>query len=70
MDILIDIKHSTVSDAGSCNFCSQGKLTPSGNNLWYPYEKVTIIQSNKGGIKANICNSCLEELIISYDESQ
>lgn len=70
MNSRISITHNSVINAGSCNFCDQGKLTPSGNNLSYPYKKVTIIQSDRGGIRANICNSCLEELIISYDENQ
>jgi hypothetical protein len=70
MSNMIKIGHNTVRNAGSCNFCDQGVLHPSGNNLIYPYEKVTTIESPKGGIRANICNYCLEDLIISYDGSQ
>ena len=68
---MIDIKISDVRKAGSCGFCKEGTLTPSGTNLKYPYNKVTVLETEKnssgGGIRVNICNTCLEEVICSYE---
>lgn len=54
---------------GSCNFCSRGKIRDSGlrppnaNIIEYPYDTVTTFCSdNGGGLKASICDDCLEEL--------
>ena len=48
----------------SCNFCDKGKLDPNSHAaLIYPYKHVTIFCSESGGgIKASICDDCLDEL--------
>ena len=47
------------SDAGSCNFCSRGKIAPNRSKLVYPYEEVyTIEDGSRNGLKASICVDC------------
>jgi len=55
--------------AGSCNFCSRGKIRdiglrpPNANIIVYPNKEVTVLcNENGGGLKACICDDCLEEL--------
>lgn len=51
------------SSGGSCNFCSRGVFTHSGITLLYPYAMVTVFCNEKGGgLKASICDDCLDEL--------
>jgi len=53
---------------GSCNFCDRGEIRESGSrypnaNLEYPYTEVTTFCNEKGGgLKASICDDCLDEL--------
>lgn len=50
-------------DCTSCNFCQKGELNGYHNNLIYPYENVfTFIMSTGSGLKASICEDCLNEL--------
>jgi len=50
-----------ISNRGnSCNFCSRGVLTPSGNSLTYPYNRVYEIQGT--GISVRFCPQCLIQL--------
>lgn len=61
----MDVKKENVRlDIVSCNFCDGGTLNESGMGLVFPYEYVfTFKRSNGGGIKASICQNCLDELI-------
>ena len=62
---MIKVETVTVRDQGSCNFCKRGILTNSGTNMVYPYSTVHQISNNKGGgIKANLCDDCLNVLIM------
>ena len=48
---------------GSCNFCKRGELVPSLSLMTYPYNEVTTFCDERGGgLKASICDDCLEEL--------
>ena len=50
-------------DSASCNFCQKGELNKRGSSLIYPYEKVVTFNRCKGsGLKASICEECLDEL--------
>ncbi|MNJ90252.1 hypothetical protein D3C87_78470 [compost metagenome] len=56
----MEAKFGNVRSLGSCNFCNRGKLTASGYDLIYPYDKVYEIEGN--AIKVRICSDCIEQL--------
>ncbi len=69
----MDIKKATVNAAGSCNFCDRSKLSRFSDSLVYEYNNVYTIQSSArrgGGLKANICIKCANELSIKVDVDQ
>ena len=51
---------------GPCNFCNKGELTKSGDRLKYPYKEVTNFSKEGSGLSANICDDCMEELVIKH----
>lgn len=59
------VERLNISNGGSCNFCSRGKLsTTTHAALDYPYTKTTSFHNdNGGGLKAYICDDCLDELV-------
>lgn len=57
------VEHGTRIDLSSCNFCS-GSLSSNGLGLEYNYTEVTTFTSdNSSGLKACICDKCLDELV-------
>ncbi len=50
---------------GNCNFCNRGELNVGGYGygLIYPYDIVyTFMRDNGNGLKASICQDCINEL--------
>jgi len=58
------VKKEKRTNAGSCNFCDKGVMSRSRNSLIYSYDEVFTMRSERsgGGLKASICEECVEEL--------
>lgn len=57
------IKENVRKESTSCNFCQKGELNRFGTGLVYPYENVvTFKRDNGSGLRATICEDCLDEL--------
>lgn len=58
----MEIKRSTITENGSCNFCMRGEY--NGYSMTYPYNNVTTAtRKNHSGVFVVICDDCLKELI-------
>ncbi|WP_336786603.1 hypothetical protein [Paenibacillus sp. MMO-177] len=53
-----EAKHTEASS--TCNYCSRGKLRPSGTGLEYPYKEIVIVKGTY--VVSCFCPDCFEEI--------